>query len=411
MELMRRRAGCSGKNRKLPRTCLVPDPAVLVFVCWPTSAPNSSAAWPPAPLPNRTRIVPRSSCVSPSVRPTARSRTPWIWPYAPSSCGATASPTSAWTASKTVQSAHRHANTTPTSRLDSWCWRARNRPRLIRREPGRPTGVSTTWRSTWPPIPSSAWVIPARAPSASSSSGTRFAWTVFDTWMNDRDPEFATKAVAVIELLLSPPTDGPLFCVDEKPGIGVRQPTAPDQPPVPRRPPARARPARREFEYKRNGTVDLLAGFRVNDGQVCGMVRLKHRSREFCELLALLDEQTPVGQPIHLILDPVSSHWSAEVVTWLDAHPQRTFVFHFLPVHASWLSFIELYFSIIQRKVLTPNDCTTRHELMERIIAFGKRYSALDKPFAWTFTRQDLERRLRDPLLQPELITPRAKAA
>ena len=160
--------------------------------------------------------------------------------------------------------------------------------------------------------------------------------------MNDRDPEFATKAVAIIELLLNPPTDGPLYCVDEKPGIGVRQPTAPDQPAEPRPRPARSRPARREFEYVRNGTVDLLAGFRVNDGQVCGMVRLKHRSREFCELLALLDEQTPPGQPIHLILDPVSSHWSAEVNTWLDAHPQRTFIFHFLPVHASWLSFVEV---------------------------------------------------------------------
>ena len=107
--------------------------------------------------------------------------------------------------------------------------------------------------------------------------------------MNDRDPEFATRAVAVIELLLKPPTDGPLFCVDEKPGIGVRKPTSPDQPA------AAARAARREFEYKRNGTVDLLAGFCVNDGQVCGMVRLKHRSREFCELLELLDEQTPAG--------------------------------------------------------------------------------------------------------------------
>ena len=125
--------------------------------------------------------------------------------------------------------------------------------------------------------------------------------------MNDRDPNFAEKAVAIIELLLSPPTDGPLFCVDEKPGIGVRRPTAPDQPPVPRRPPARGRPARREFEYVRNGTVDLLAGFRVNDGQVYGMVRLKHRSREFCELLALLDEQTPADLPIHVILDTVSS--------------------------------------------------------------------------------------------------------
>ena len=72
-------------------------------------------------------------------------------------------------------------------------------------------------------------------------------------------------------------------------GIGVREPTTPDQPPVPRRRPAKPRPARREFEYVRHGTVDLLAGFRVNDGQVCGMVRLQHRSREFCELLAVLD--------------------------------------------------------------------------------------------------------------------------
>ena len=128
--------------------------------------------------------------------------------------------------------------------------------------------------------------------------------------MNDRDPDFATKAVGIIELLLSPPEDGPLFCVDEKPGIGVRHPTAPDQPP------RSGRAGRREFEYVRHGTVDLLAGFRVNTGQVCGLVRLQHRSREFCELLALLDEQTPPEQPIHLILDPVSSHHSVEVAAW-----------------------------------------------------------------------------------------------
>src|SRR5579859_7872250 len=329
---MWRRAGCIEKYRKRSCTCPVPDPVVLVFVCWPLNALNLSAAWPPAPRPSKTRIVPRSSCVSPPIRPTPRLRRTWAWRCGPSLCGAIASSSNVWMVSKTVQSAHRHACTTLTSRLDCWCWPARRRLRLIRPEAGRPTGASTTWRSTWPPIPSSAWADPARAPLASFSSGTRFAWTVFSTWMNDRDPEFATKAVAVIELLLSPPTDGPLFCVDEKPGIGVRRPTAPDQPPVPRRPPARARPARREFEYKRNGTVDLLAGFRVNDGQVCGMVRLQHRSREFCELLAMLDEQTPVGKPIHLILDPVSSHWSAEVATWLEAHPQRTFVFHFLPV-------------------------------------------------------------------------------
>jgi len=74
------------------------------------------------------------------------------------------------------------------------------------------------------------------------------------------------------------------------------------------------------------------------------------------------------------------------------------------------VSFIEIYFSILQRKVLTPNDCTNLDELAERIDAFGKRYSALQKPFAWRFTRHDLERRLRESLLQPELITPLAMA-
>ena len=61
---------------------------------------------------------------------------------------------------------------------------------------------------------------------------------------------------------------------------------------------------------------------------------------------------------------------------------------------------IEIYFSIIQRKVLTPNDCTTLDELAARIYAFGRRYSALNKPFAWRFTRQDLAQRLTHPDLQ-----------
>ena len=202
--------------------------------------------------------------------------------------------------------------------------------------------------------------------------------------MNDRDPNFAEKAVAIIDLLLSPPTDGPLYCVDEKPGIGVRRPTVPDQPPAPRRPPAPSRPARREFEYVRNGTVDLLAGFRVNDGQVYGMVRLQHRSREFCELLALLDEQTPVGRPIHLILDPVSSHWSAEVASWLDAHAQRTFVFHFLPVHASWLSFIEVWFSVLSRKCLKRADFADAVVATEQIEGFITTYDTyMAHPYEW----------------------------
>jgi transposase len=216
--------------------------------------------------------------------------------------------------------------------------------------------------------------------------------------MNDRDPEFAAKAVAIIELLLSPPTDGPLFCADEKPGIGVRQPMAPDQPPAP------ARPARREFEYVRHGTVDLLAGFRVNDGRVCGLVRLQHRSREFCELLELLDRHTPVGQVIHLIVDPVSSHRSAEVATWLATHAARTFIFHFLPVHASWLSFIEVWFSILSRKCLRRADFSDATVATRQIEAFITTYNThLAHPFAWKKGVRFYQR-LKDKLAAPSAL-------
>jgi len=130
--------------------------------------------------------------------------------------------------------------------------------------------------------------------------------------------------------------------------------------------------------------VDLLAGFRVNDGQVCGMVRLQHRSREFCELLAILDQQAPAGQPIHVILDPVSSHGSAEVRAWLAAHPERTFVFHFLPVHASWLSFIEVWFSILSKKCLRRASFSDATIATQEIEAFMRTYNLhMAHPFAW----------------------------
>lgn len=212
--------------------------------------------------------------------------------------------------------------------------------------------------------------------------------------MNDRDPQFAEKAVAILDLLFTPPLDGPLFCVDEKTGIGVRMPTAPDQPVAP------GRAARREFEYKRNGTVDLLASFCVQDGQVCGIVRAQHRSREFCELLDLLDQQTPPVQTIHLILDQVSLHRSNEVTAWQATHPARRFVFHFLPVHSSWLSFIEVWFSILSRKCLKRAHFPTATVAGEQIETFITTYNIhLAHPFSWKKGVRFYQR-LKDKLAQ-----------
>lgn len=203
------------------------------------------------------------------------------------------------------------------------------------------------------------------------------AWTVFDTWMEERDPDFVAKAVALIELELHPPTDGPTFCVDEKTGIGVREPAASSQPVAP------GRPARREFEYARHGTAAVLAAFAIQTGRVQGLVRQRHRSAEFIELLRLLDAQVPPKEVIHLILDPLRMHCSAEVAVYVAYQPWR-FRFHWLPLHASWLSFIEAWFAILTRKCLARSELADFSAAEATITAFIATYNAHHAhPFTW----------------------------
>jgi transposase len=209
--------------------------------------------------------------------------------------------------------------------------------------------------------------------------------------MERRDPDFGPKAAAVIELQLHPPSDGPTFCVDEKTGIGVRAPAAPSQPVAP------GRPARREFAYVRHGTAAVLAAFDVRTGQVQALVRRRHRSAEFLELLRLLDGRVPRGQVIHLVLDPVRLHCSAEVALFLYYHPGR-FRFHWLPLHASWLSFIEAWFAILSKKCLRRSalaDFAAAERHIGAFVATDNAHHA--KPFTW---RKGIKfyRRLKDKL-------------
>jgi DDE superfamily endonuclease len=222
--------------------------------------------------------------------------------------------------------------------------------------------------------------------------------------MAERDPQFVEKAVAIIELELHPPTDGPTFLVDEKTGVGVRTLTAPNRPVAPHR------PARREFEYVRHGTVDLLAAFALRTGVVDGIVRPKHRSAEFIELLRLLDDRVPKEQLIHLILDPVRLHHSAEVAVYVSYRPWR-FQFHWLPIHASWLSFIEAWFAILSKKCLKRSEWADFDEAARDILAFIATYDAHHAhPFTW---RKGIKfyQRLKDKLARhqsPDLPFPQA---
>jgi len=167
--------------------------------------------------------------------------------------------------------------------------------------------------------------------------------------MEERDPDVVSKAVESSELELHPPTDGPTFCVDEKTGIGVREPAAPSQAVAP------GWPARREFASVRHGTVAVLAAFAVQTGRVQGLVRQRHRSAEVIDLLRLLDQQAPPHEVMHLILDPLRMHCSAEGAVSGAYQPWRFHV-HGLPLHTSWLSFSEAWFAFLTRTCLARSD-------------------------------------------------------
>ena len=152
---------------------------------------------------------------------------------------------------------------------------------------------------------------------------------------------------------------------DEKPGIQAIATTAPDLPPVPGVHAGFAR----DHEYKRHGTLSLLAGIDLLTGKVHALVRDRHRSREFVEFLKLLDAAYPTSTAIKLVLDNHSAHVSRETRAWLASRPAGRFQFTFIPKHGSWLNLIEGFFSKFARSVLRHIRVTSKHELKERIMA------------------------------------------
>jgi transposase len=197
-------------------------------------------------------------------------------------------------------------------------------------------------------------------------------------YLERRDAEFEQKMAEVlcvyreVQVLKkaaakSPKSAKPVAIVsyDEKPGIQAIATTAPDLPPEPGIHATFAR----DHEYKRHGTISLLAGIDLLTGKVHALVRDRHRSREFIEFLKLLDAAYPRHTAIKLILDNHSAHISRETRTWLAAQPAGRFEFTFTPKHGSWLNLVEGFFSKFARSVLRHIRVTSKQELKERIMA------------------------------------------
>src|SRR6202163_3895513 len=149
---------------------------------------------------------------------------------------------------------------------------------------------------------------------------------------------------------------------DEKPGIQALATTAPDGPPAPNQNPSHLR----DSEYKRLGTVSLLAGLDLHTGRVTEIVSDRHVSVDFIALLGRLDAEYPAEAKIRVLLDNHSAHISRETQAYLGLHPQR-FEFVFTPKHGSWLGIVENMFSKIARTMLRGIRVASEQEVIDRI--------------------------------------------
>lgn len=205
------------------------------------------------------------------------------------------------------------------------------------------------------------------------------------SWLTSHDPAFWDKAADVCGLYLDPPDNALVLSVDEKTGIQAKSRVNPTKPAAP------GMVERREFEYRRNGTVSLFAALEVHSGQIIADTKTRNRAVDFIEFLAHLDEVTPAELTLHLVLDNGSSHIAKETKTWLDA-PERKgrFVVHHTPTHASWLNQIELFFSILTRRLVKRGEFSSVDDLVTQLRRFIDDYNRTATPFKWTYQGKPL---------------------
>src|ERR1700680_3671617 len=211
----------------------------------------------------------------------------------------------------------------------------------------------------------------------------------------ERDPEFKAKMAEVLCIYREvkiiketaaaakqKPSDAvAIVSYDEKPGIQAIATTAPDLSPEPGLHATFAR----DHEYKRNGTVSLLAGIDLLTGKVHALVRDRHRSREFIEFLKLIDAAYPTHTAIKLILDNHSAHISKETKAWLADQPAGRFEFTFTPKHGSWLNLVEGFFSKLARSGLRHIRVTCKHELKDPIMAAMDHFNQDPVVHTWSY--------------------------
>ncbi|MCA1821266.1 MAG: IS630 family transposase [Pseudonocardia sp.] len=256
-------------------------------------------------------------------------------------------------------------------------------------------------------VPLSVWSCPELAREAITrgiaqaiSSSTVRRWLAEDaikpwqqqSWISIRDPDFALKASRVLDLyarVWEGSTLGPdeyVISSDEKTSIQARCRCHPTLPP------GKARRMRVNHDYDRGGALAYLAAYDVGQAQVFGQCAPSTGIEPFMALVEHVMTQQPYASAkrVFWIVDNGSSHRGKAAIDRLTQRFPNAVMVH-TPVHASWLNQVEIYFSVIQRKVVCPNDFTTLDQVEQRLAAFQQRYNTIARPFRWKFTPADLD--------------------
>ncbi|MEV6987315.1 IS630 family transposase [Sphaerisporangium sp. NPDC051017] len=212
------------------------------------------------------------------------------------------------------------------------------------------------------------------------------------SWVFIRDPGFAHKAARVLDLYQRIWDGQPLarneyvISSDEKTSIQARCRCHPTLPP------GIARRMRINHEYNRGGSLAYLAAYDVHRAHVTGHCAATTGIAPFMTLVEKVMAAEPYASAkrVFWVVDNGSSHRGEAATDRLAARFPNAVMVH-TPVHASWLNQIEIFFSIVQRKVITPNDFTSLDQVEVRLIAFERRYNETARPFRWKFTPADLE--------------------
>lgn len=260
------------------------------------------------------------------------------------------------------------------------------RCRLVQLACERPHGSVAPFRQVWtkPALANALWRLTGVALSVSEVGrilrNAELRPHRVRQWLHSADPNFTEKAQKICELYLKPPTDAVVLCVDEKPMQALQ----------------RAHPAhvdwrdaglRYEFEYKRHGVQVLLAAFDIRTGSVVTQV-VPRRSAD--ATVAFMDKvaRTFPGKDVYVVWDNLSTHRDGPVHRWTRFNERHGGRFHFVytPTHASWLNQVEIWFSILQRRVLEHGDFRSLRDQRFQVEAFCHRWNRVERhPFRWTW--------------------------